>query len=92
MTASQDVPGWMDSLACLVPRVTASKALQGMQVSLAYLEPRAFQETLVLQGRAYQAQKAIVVFLETLGYLDLRDSLVPQVPQGPQDREIVTRV
>lgn len=92
MTASQDVMGWMDSLACLVPRAMASKALQGMQVSLVYLEPRAFQETSVLQDRAYQAQKASVVFLETLGCLDLRASLVLQVPQELQDREIVTRV
>lgn len=42
MTASQDGMGWMDSLACLAPRAMASKALQGMQVSLVYPEPRAF--------------------------------------------------
>lgn len=44
MTVSQDVMGWMDSLAFPVLRVTASKALLGMQVSLACPEPRAFQE------------------------------------------------
>lgn len=92
MTASQDGMGWMDSLACLAPRAMASKALQGMQVSLVYPEPRAFQETSVLQDRAYQARKASVVSLETLGCLDLRASLVLQVPQEPQDREIVTQV
>lgn len=90
-TASRDVTGWMDSLVCPVLRVMASKALQGMQVSLAYPESRAFQEKWVLQDRAYQAQKASVVSLETLGCLDLRASLVLQVPQEPQDRQIVTQ-
>lgn len=44
MTVSQDVMGWMDSLAFPVLRAMASKALLGMQVSLACPEPRAFQE------------------------------------------------
>lgn len=92
MTASQGVMDWMDSLACLVPRATASKALQEMQVSLAYPEPRAFQEKSVLQDMAYQARKASVVSLEMLGCLDLQASLGLQVPQEPQDREIVTQV
>lgn len=90
-TASQDVTGWMDSPVCPVLRVMASKALQGMRVSLAYPESRAFQEKWVLQDRAYQAQKESVVSLETLGCLDLRASLALQVPQEPQDRQIVTQ-
>lgn len=92
MTASQDVMGWMDSLACPVLRAMASKVPQEMQVSLAYPESRAFQEKWVLQVRAYQARKASVVSLETLGCLDLRVSLVLQVSQEPQDRQTVTQM
>lgn len=66
----------------------ASKVCQEMQVSLAYPGSRAFQEKWVLQDKAYQARKASVVSLETLGYLDLRVSLVLQVPQEPQDRQV----
>lgn len=92
MTVSQDVTGWMDSLACLVLRAMASKALQGMQVSLVYPEPRASQEKWVLQDRGYQARKESVVSLEMLGCLDRQASLVLQVPQEPQDSQIVTQV
>lgn len=86
MTASQDVMGWMDSLAFLVLRVMASKALLGMQDSLACPEPRAFQEKWVLQDRAYQARKASVVSLEMLGCQDFRASMVLQASQEHQDR------
>lgn len=86
MMVPQDVMGLMDFLAFPVLRVMVSKALQGTQVPLAYLEPRAFQEKWVLQDRAYQAQKASVVSLETLDCQDLQASLVLQVPQEPQDR------
>lgn len=92
MTVSRDVTGWMDSLACRVLRVMASKGLQGTQVSLAHLEPRASQEKWVLQDRAYLARKASVVSLETVGCLDLQASLVLQVPQEHQVRQIVTQV
>lgn len=83
---SQVVMGWMDSLAFLVLRVMASKALRGMQVSLAYPEPRASQEKWVLQDQAYQAQKASAVSLEMLDLQDLQATRVLQVPQDPQDR------
>lgn len=86
MTVSQDVMGWMDSLAFLVLRVTASKALLGMQVSLACPEPRAFQEKWVLQDRAYQARKASVVSLEMLDCQDFQALMVLQVPQEHRDR------
>lgn len=92
MTVSRDVTGWMDSLACRVLRVMASKGLQGTQVSLAHLEPRASQEKWVLQDRAYLARKASVVSLEMAGCLDLQASLVLQVPQEHQVRQIVTQV
>lgn len=86
MTVSQDVMGWMDSLAFPVLRVTASKALLGMQVSLACPEPRAFQEKWVLQDRAYQARKASVVSLEMLDCQDFQALMVLQVPQEHQDK------
>lgn len=92
MTVSRDVTGWMDSLACPVLRVMASEVLRGMQVSLAYPEPRASQEKWVLQDRAYRARKASVVSLETPGCLDLQASLVLQVPREHQVRQIVTQV
>lgn len=85
MTASQDVMGWMGSLAFPVLRAMASKALLEMQVSLACLEPRAFQERWVLQDRAYQARKASVVSLEMLGCQDFQALMVLQVPQEHQD-------
>lgn len=66
----------------------ASKVLQEMQASLAYQESRAFQEKWAFQDRAYPARKASVVSLETLGCLDLRASLVLQVPQEAQDRQV----
>lgn len=92
MTVSRDVTGWMDSLACRVLRAMASKGLQGTQVSLAHLEPRASQEKWVLQDRAYPARKANVVSLETPDCLDLQASRVLQVSQEHRVRQIVTRV
>lgn len=92
MMAPPDVTGLMDSPAFPVLRAMASKVLQGMRVPLAYPEPRAFQERRVLQDRAYQARRASVVSLETLGCQDLQASLVLQVPLEPQDRQIVNRV
>lgn len=86
MMVSQDVMGWMDSLAFPVLRAMASKALLGMQVSLACLEPRAFQEKWVLQDRAYQVRKASVVSLEMLDCQDFQALMVLQVPQEHQDR------
>lgn len=92
MMVSQVVMGWMDSLAFLVLRVMASKALREMQVPLACPEPRAFQEKWVLQDRAYQARKASVVSLEMLDFQVLQVTLVLQVLQEPQDNWIVTQV
>lgn len=64
----------------------ASKALQVMQVTLAYLEPRAFQEKWVPQDQAYQAQKASMVSLEMLDCQDHQVSLVLLVPGAPQEK------
>lgn len=55
MMAPRGVMVWTDSLAFRVLRATASKALQGMPVPLAYLEPRAFQEKWALPDWACRA-------------------------------------
>lgn len=83
---SQGVMDWMASLAFRGLQVTASKALQETQVTLAYLEPKAFQGKQVPQDWAYLAQKASVVSQEIPDCLDHLASLVLRVPQALQDK------
>lgn len=76
-------------LCLLSHRGMASEALQGMQVTQAYLEPRAFQENWAPQDWAYQDRRASVDSLEMLGSLDLQASPVLQAPQEPQDSQVL---
>lgn len=70
----------------------ASKVPQGTQVTQAYLELRVFQEKWAPQDWAYQALRASVDSLETLGYLDRQASPVLLAPRAPQDSQIVTQM
>lgn len=84
--ASMDVMGSMDSQAFQALLVTASKGLQGTQVTKDHLALKAFQEKGAPQDWVCQAPKASVVSPEMLEYLDHQASPVLLAPQAFQDK------